>query len=54
MLDFSNFANLKPSVMNWVLVGLMAITFIAAAKFAVNHYGDNPFIAKFKDLVNAV
>lgn len=53
MFDFSNFANLKPSIMNWVLVGLMAITFIAAAKFAVNHYADVPVIGKFKDLVNA-
>lgn len=49
-LDLSD---VKPSLFNWVIVGLMAVTFIAASKFVVNHY-DNPITAKFKDLLNAV
>lgn len=48
-----SFADVKPSVLNWLIVGLMALTFSAAAKFAVNHYSSNPIVSKFKDLVNA-
>jgi len=32
MLDF-DFADVKPSVVNWVIVGVMAITFIVFAKY---------------------
>jgi hypothetical protein len=49
-LDFSD---VKPSLLNWMIVGLMAITFIALAKFVVNHYS-NPITDKFKSLVNSV
>jgi len=52
MFELPEFSSVKPTVLNWMIVGLMAITFIAAAKFAVNHY-DNAVSRKFKDLVNA-
>ena len=37
-LDFSD---VKPSVLNWIIVGLMAVTFIAVTKYLVTKY-DNP------------
>ena len=52
MIELPDFASVRPTVLNWVIVGLMAITFIALMKFAVNRY-DNPLLAKVKDLVNA-
>jgi len=47
-LDFSS---VRPSVMNWFIVGLMAISFIAFAKFAVGKY-DNPVTRLFKPIVD--
>ncbi len=32
-MDFE-FADVKPSVLSWIVVGLMAVTFIAVAKWA--------------------
>ena len=32
-MDFE-FADVKPSVLSWIIVGLMAVTFIAVAKWA--------------------
>lgn len=31
-------ADIKPSVLSWIIVGLMAATFIVVAKWAVNKY----------------
>lgn len=47
-----NFSDVKPSVLNWLIVGLMAVTFIAFAKFVVNNY-DNPLTNKLKNIINA-
>lgn len=33
-----DFADVKPSIVNWVLVGLMAITFIVVAKWLTTKY----------------
>ncbi len=33
-----DFADVKPSVLSWVIVGLMAVTFIAFAKFIMTKY----------------
>lgn len=48
-----DFADIKPSVLNWLLVGLMAASFIAAGKFAVNRW-NNPATAFFRDFFNAL
>lgn len=48
-----DFSDVKPSALNWLIVGLMAITFISFAKFAVNHF-DTPFLKPFKQLVTSV
>lgn len=45
-----DFSDVKPSVLSWVIVGLMAITFIVAAKYAVNRFP----VPGVTDLVNAV
>lgn len=45
-----DFADVKPSLVSWFIVGLMAITFIAFAKFIVNKYP----IAGVTDVINAV
>lgn len=49
-LDMSD---VKPSVLNLVIVGLMAMVFIALAKYAVNTF-DNPVTKFFQPLVNVV
>jgi len=49
-LDFSD---VKPSVLNWVIVGLLAISFISVSKFVVNQYR-NPVTDFIRDMVNAV
>ncbi len=46
-------ADVKPSVLNWVIVGLLAITFIVFMKYAVNHF-DNPVTRPIKEVVNSV
>jgi hypothetical protein len=33
-----DFADLKPSILNWILVGLMAVTFIAFFKWFSTRY----------------
>lgn len=43
-------ADVKPSVISWVIVGLLASTFIVAAKWLLNKYP----IAGITDLINAV
>lgn len=48
-----DFADVKPSVMNWVIVGLLAITFIVFMKFAVNKF-DVPFLSSIREVVNSV
>ena len=45
-----DFADLKPSVLNWAIVGLMAITFIVFAKWVLNKYP----IKGLSELVNSV
>ncbi len=52
MVDL-DFADLKPSVLNWFLVGLMAMSFIVAVKFLIAKY-PNPLTVFFRDFVNAV
>lgn len=47
MLDF---ANVFPSILNWVIVGLMALTFIIFAKWITAKMG----IPYVKDAVGAV
>lgn len=32
------FANVKPSVISWITVGLMAVTFIVVAKWATTKF----------------
>lgn len=44
-------ADVKPSVLSWFIVGLMAITFIVFAKFAVNRWVANDEI---KNFVNSI
>jgi hypothetical protein len=44
-----DFADVKPSVFSWLIVGLMALTFIVAAKFLVAKYP----IPGVSDIVNA-
>lgn len=51
MIKFS-FGDVSPSVLNWFIVGLMAISFIALAKYAVNTL-DNPITTFLKPIVNA-
>jgi hypothetical protein len=52
MLGF-DFADVKPSVFNWIIIGLMAVTFIALMKFLVVHY-PNPITNQIKPLVTSV
>jgi hypothetical protein len=33
-----DFADVRPSLISWVIVGLMAVTFIAAAKYVLTRY----------------
>jgi hypothetical protein len=46
-----DFADVRPSVISWVIVGLMAVTFIVFAKFVVNKWIQNDEV---KNFVNAV
>lgn len=48
-----DFADVRPSLTNWLIIGLMAVTFITAAKFAVAHW-DNAFTKPFKETILAV
>lgn len=38
MLDKLDFAEVKPSIISWVIVGLMAVTFIVFAKYVVTRW----------------
>lgn len=51
MIKFS-FGDVSPSVLNWFIVGLMAISFIAVSKWAVNTL-DNPLTNFLKPIINA-
>ena len=33
-----DFADVKPSVLSWIIVGLMAVSFILVAKWALTKY----------------
>jgi len=46
-----DFADVKPSVANWFLIGLMALSFSIAAKYVVNRY-DNQATRLVRDAVN--
>ena len=46
-------ASINPTVLNWVMVGLMAVTFIVVLKFVVNTY-PNPLTDNLKEVVNSV
>jgi hypothetical protein len=45
-----DFADVKPSVVSWLIVGLMATTFIVFLKFLVNRYP----VAGITEVINAV
>lgn len=45
-----DFAEVKPSILNWAIVGLMAVLFIAFAKFVLNKYP----VSGLTDLINSV
>lgn len=45
-----DFADVKPSVLSWLIVGLMAVTFIAFWKFVMAKYP----IPGLSDVINAV
>lgn len=45
-----DFADVKPSLFSWLIVGLMAVTFIVTAKYLVNRYP----VGGLTDLINAV
>lgn len=38
MFDKIDFSDVKPSIISWVIVGLMAITFIVFAKYVVTRF----------------
>lgn len=40
-------ADVKPSVLSWFIVGIMAVTFIVFAKFAVNKWIPNDDVKAF-------
>lgn len=44
-------ADVKPSVLSWLIVGVMAVTFIVFAKFAVNKWVPNDDIKAFFNAV---
>lgn len=48
-----NLSDVRPSVISFLVVGVMAITFIVLAKYVVNTY-DNVVTDFFRDTVNAV
>lgn len=52
MFEF-DMADVKPSVLNWVIVGLLAITFIVFAKYVVNTY-DNALTRPFREVITSV
>lgn len=45
--------DVKPNAANWVIIGLMAVTFIVFFKFAVNHF-QNPVTNFVAPVVNSV
>lgn len=50
MLFDLDMADVKPSVLSWIVVGLMAVTFIAVMKYAVNRW----YIPGFTEVITAV
>lgn len=44
---------LKPTILSWLTVGVMAVTFIVLAKYLVNAY-PNPVTDLFKSTFEAV
>ncbi len=38
MFDKLDFSDVKPSIISWFIVGLMAITFIVFAKYVVTRF----------------
>ena len=46
-------ASVNPTVLNWLMVGVMAITFIVFIKYVVNAY-PNPVTDVLKDTINSV
>lgn len=45
-----DFADVKPSVVSWLIVGIMAVTFIALMKYLMVKYP----IPGLSDVINAV
>ncbi len=43
-------ADVKPSVLSWIVVGLMAVTFIAVVKYATTKW----YVPGLTEVVNAV
>jgi len=51
-MDFE-LADVRPTVLSWFIVGLMAVSFIAFSKYVVNQW-DLPVTRMFRDVINAV
>jgi hypothetical protein len=50
-----DFADVKPSLLNWTVVGLMAVTFISFWKFVFSMWGQGvPFIDSLAKLVASI
>jgi len=45
-----NMADVKPSVLSWLVVGIMAVTFIAFLKFATNRW----YVPGLTEVITAV
>jgi hypothetical protein len=50
-----DFADVKPSLLNWVITGLMAVTFISFWKFIFSMWGQNiPILSSFAHLFASI
>ncbi len=50
-----DFADVKPSLLNWTVVGLMAVTFISFWKFVFSMWGqDIPFLDSLAKLFASI
>ena len=50
-----DFADVKPSLLNWTVVGLMAVTFISFWKFVLSMWGQGvPFLDSLAKLFASI
>ena len=50
-----DFADVKPSLLNWAVVGLMAVTFISFWKFVFSMWGQGvPILDSFAQLIASI